>query len=74
LDKIDTKKYLDQGYFQVDYSSVPLKTNSYFIKAGISGNNDATVLYFLDRSKEEFKIFSANKNHGLVELEYKWKE
>jgi ABC-type polysaccharide/polyol phosphate transport system ATPase subunit len=73
LDKIDTKKYLDQGYFQVNYSNIPLKTNSYFIKAGISGNNDATVLDFLYRSKEEFKIFSANKNHGLVELEYKWK-
>ena len=72
IDKINTKKYLDQGYFQVDYSNMPLKTNSYYVKVGVFGENDNIVYDFLGQSGI-FKIISHNQNQGLVEIGYKWK-
>jgi len=71
IDKIDTRKYIKKNYFQVDYADIPLKTNTYFIKAGIFGKNDSITYDFLGRSKI-FKVISKNENQGLVELSYKW--
>jgi lipopolysaccharide transport system ATP-binding protein len=71
IDKIDTKRYIENGYCQIDYSSIPLKTNTYFIKSGIFGENDKLTYDFLDKSKI-FKVVSKNENQGLVELSYKW--
>lgn len=72
LDRIETRKYLEQGYFQVNYEKIPLKNSTYYIDIGIFGENDSKIYDFSVRSKE-FKIFSTNKNHGLVELNYEWK-
>ncbi|HEX8974747.1 MAG TPA: Wzt carbohydrate-binding domain-containing protein, partial [Patescibacteria group bacterium] len=71
LDKIDTKKYINKEYFQVDYKNIPLKRNSYFIKAGIFGESDSQIHDFMNKS-ETFEVFSINKNQGLFELNYKW--
>jgi ABC-type polysaccharide/polyol phosphate transport system ATPase subunit len=71
IDKIDTDKYEKDGYFQVDYINIPLKTNTYYVKSGIFGENDKSVYDFLDKS-DIFKIVSANNNQGIVELIYKW--
>jgi len=71
LDKIETNKYIKNGYFQVDYAKIPLKTNAYFVKAGIFGKNDAIAYDFIDKSAP-FKVVSKSKNQGLVEIEYKW--
>jgi ABC-type polysaccharide/polyol phosphate transport system ATPase subunit len=71
IDKIDTKKYLDRGYYQVNYLDIPIKTNSYYIKAGIFGKNDGEVYDFLHRS-EMFSIVSRNQNQGMIDVGYKW--
>jgi ABC-type polysaccharide/polyol phosphate transport system ATPase subunit len=72
IDKIDTRKYLEQGYFQIDYSDLPLKTNSYYVKVGVFGENDNTVYDFLGRS-DIFEMISRNQNQGSVEISYQWK-
>jgi len=71
LDKIETNKYIRSGYFQVDYAKIPLKTNTYFVKTGIFGKNDAIAYDFINKSAP-FKVISKNKNQGLVEISYKW--
>ncbi len=71
LDKIDTQKYLDDGFCQINYTKNPLKTNTYFVKAGIFGESDNVPYDFLDKS-DEFKVVSTNESQGLVELDYKW--
>jgi ABC-type polysaccharide/polyol phosphate transport system ATPase subunit len=71
LDKIDIKKYIENGYFQVNYNNLPLKTNSYYIKAGIFGRNDLEIHDFLYKSNM-FNVISRNQNQGIVELNYKW--
>ena len=71
IDKVDARKYIEKGYFQVDYINTPLKTNTYFIRSAIFGENDSVAYDFLERSKI-FKVVSKNENQGLVELNYKW--
>jgi len=71
LDRKDTSKYRNLGYFQVDYKVIPLKTNSYFIKANIFGENDLKAYDFLEKSIS-FKVVSMNNNQGAVELIYSW--
>lgn len=71
LDRVDTRKYLKDGYFQVNYNNLSLKTNSYYIKAGIFGKNDLEIYDFLYKSNP-FNIISRNQNQGIVELNYKW--
>lgn len=71
IDKVDTKEYLKKGYFRVDYINIPLKNNTYYVKAAIFGGSDAVHYDFLDKSNV-FKIFSNSKNQGLIELNYKW--
>jgi len=71
IDKIDPKKYIEKGYYQVDYANIPLKTNTYFMRSTIFGENDKLIHDFLKKSKT-FKVVSKNKNEGLVELDYKW--
>lgn len=72
IDKIDTKKYLDYGYFQVKYKSLPIKTDSYHVRVAIFGENDGKIYDFLNRSNV-FKVVSKNQNQGLVEINYEWK-
>lgn len=71
IDKINTKKYIENGYFQVNYKNLPIKTNSYTIKSGVFGDNDKQIYDFLNKSNE-FKVVSRNQNQGLVEINYKW--
>ncbi len=70
-DKINTAKYIENKFYQINYPKIPLKTNYYFIKAGIFGENEALVYDFMEKS-ETFQIFSKNKNHGIVDLNYYW--
>jgi len=71
LDKVDTKKYLEKGYCQVDYNNIPLKTNTYFIKSGVFGDTDTIAYDFIHKS-ESFNVFSDDKNQGLIEINYSW--
>jgi len=72
IDKIDTEKYMKNSFYQVDYKNVPLKTNSYYVKSGIFGENDMVIYDFLHTSKM-FKFISSCQNQGMLELNYNWK-
>lgn len=72
IDKIDTRKYIASGFFQVNYRKIPLKANSYHIRSGIFGENDSKIYDFLNKSVS-FKLLSSNRNQGLIELNYEWK-
>ena len=71
LDKKDVSKYLKLGFFQVDYKNIPLKTNSYYIQAGIFGKADQIAYDFLGKSNL-FKVISSDKNQGIVDIIYNW--
>ena len=72
IDEINVEKYLKKGFFEVKYEKMPLKTGSYYIKAGVFGENDGKIFDFLHKSNL-FKILSRSKNQGLIELKYNWK-
>jgi len=70
-DKIDVKAYIKQGYFQVNYKKIPLRTNSYYIMAGIWGKNEGINYDFLTKSNM-FKVYSEDKLQGMLNLDYEW--
>jgi ABC-type polysaccharide/polyol phosphate transport system ATPase subunit len=71
IDKVDTERYVKNGYFQVDFKNIPLRTNVYKVNAAIFGENHEIVYDYLCNSKT-FKVFSKSQNDGLVEIDYLW--
>lgn len=73
VDKIDTKKYLKQGYYQIKLKNNVLLSNSYYIMSSIVRDNflDANIYDYIQRS-ETFRIFSISKNEGVFGMEYEW--
>lgn len=72
LDKINTKKYIEKGFFEVFYRNIRLGENNYFIKAGIWGDSSIRIIDFLDKSARFFRVLKTNNNEGLFHLDYKW--
>jgi lipopolysaccharide transport system ATP-binding protein len=71
LDKINLPKIIKNGYFEVSYSRIPLKQNSYYVKVGIWGDNLTKLIDFLDKSKY-FRVVQEDKYEGMVNLEHRW--
>jgi lipopolysaccharide transport system ATP-binding protein len=71
IDEVDKEKYNELGYFQINLFNLPLKNNSYYIKAAVHGDN-AFKFYDLIEKSEEFKFISKKKSHGYIEVDYKW--
>ena len=71
IGEINTQEFLEKGYYQLDFAKIPLKTNTYFIKSGIFGENDKVAYDFLDKSND-FKVISNSESQGLVELNCNW--
>lgn len=71
IDKIDVKKYITDGFFQVNYRRVPLRTDTYHVNAGISNKKDNTIYDFINNAKI-FKVFSKDKKSGMVDIDYDW--
>ena len=72
FEKIDYRKYLEKGFFQIDFKGIPLKTGSYYIQASIAGGHAPPFYDYLDKSSL-FKIVSTEKNkEGLMKLRYEW--
>lgn len=74
FDKIDTKKYIRDGYFQVDYKNIPLIGNSYYIVTSIVKDNFNSFYALLPKSQYFKVINTRNKNQGIVDLNYVWKQ
>jgi ABC-type polysaccharide/polyol phosphate transport system ATPase subunit len=71
IDNIDTSKYIQEGFFQIDYHNVPLKTNAYYLKIGVFGESDHIVYDFLNKSRT-IRFISRDRNQGLLDVAYKW--
>ena len=71
IDKLKTEKIIQDGYFQVNFKKIPLKTDSYFVNVAIYGENEKVVH---DRSTKAryFKVFSRDNNYGIVDIDYSW--
>jgi ABC-type glutathione transport system ATPase component len=67
----DTEETAKREFFELRIKNSPLKKNSYFIKAGVFGENDRIVHDFLEKSKE-FQIADESENQGMVELDCNW--
>lgn len=72
VDKIDTKKYIEKGYCQVDYKNIPLRTNTYFIKFSIYGGDDRSSRYDFMGESRRFKVISRDEHFGMVNMDYRW--
>ena len=71
IDKIDTSQMFQRGYFEVKYSKMALRTNSYYVQAGIWGETVVVPYDYLAESGM-FKMFSRDRNIGLVNIDYIW--
>jgi ABC-type polysaccharide/polyol phosphate transport system ATPase subunit len=71
LDKVDCSSFLKNGYFEIAYHNLPLRTGIYYAKVGIIGEHDTLIYDFLDKSPS-FRIFSDNENQGSVDIDYQW--
>jgi lipopolysaccharide transport system ATP-binding protein len=71
-EKFNGNKFIGKEHFNVCFSNIPMRTNAYYIKAGIWGESVSTMYDFLDKSLS-FKIFSKDQNQGIVNIEYAWK-
>ncbi len=72
FDKVDTRKYVEDGYVQVDYKNIPLIGNSYYIRASVVKDN-FYLPYALLMKSQYFRVVSKDKNQGIVSLDYDWK-
>jgi ABC-type polysaccharide/polyol phosphate transport system ATPase subunit len=72
LDQVDTRKFMQNGYFEVHYHKINLGTNKYYIKSGIWEDNVEKLVDFMDWSKEYFQVQAFNLNEGIVHLDYQW--
>lgn len=71
IDKIDTSNYVEKGYCQVNYSAIPIRTDTYYVAFAIYGENE-NVAYDYNPKLKTFKVFSKDKNFGMVTMDYKW--
>lgn len=73
IDKIDTKKYFRQGFFEIKLKNIKLLSNIYYIKASIVGDSflSSTIYDYIARSPA-FRVFSISKNEGIYEMDYDW--
>lgn len=71
FDKIDTKEAIKKGFFQVNFTAIPLNGNSYFALASIVKDDFNTPYALLLRS-QSFRVVSKNQNQGIVAMDYRW--
>jgi len=69
--KKDVKDFLEKGFYQIDIKEIPLRINSYFVKAGIFGAKNKGIYDHLEKSGI-FKIVSPGENLGMVALKFDW--
>jgi len=72
LDKIDTSKFMQNGYFDVRYYKINLGTNKYYIKSGVWEGTIEKLVDFMDRSTEYFEVQAFSLNEGILHLTYTW--
>lgn len=71
-DNINTDRYKQNKYYQINLKNVPLNDGSYYLKINIAGDDFSDYYDYIDRSREIFKIFSLKRNPGNVDFDYTW--
>ncbi len=71
INKINTSQMLKNGFFNINYKGVSLRTNSYYIQAGIWGDIVTVNYDFLSKSKI-FKVFTKDQNIGIININHSW--
>jgi ABC-type polysaccharide/polyol phosphate transport system ATPase subunit len=71
INKIDTSQMVKDDYFTVSYKGMQLRTNTYYVQAGIWGEIVAVNFDYLGKSKT-FEVFSRDQNIGLVSINHDW--
>ncbi|MBT3356206.1 ABC transporter ATP-binding protein [bacterium] len=71
-DKVNTKDFVDKGYYQVDIKDIPFAENVFYLKLNIAGNDLGNYYDYVGRTKETFRVFVNKKNPGNVNLLYNW--
>ncbi len=71
IDNININDCIKRGYFQVDFTNISLKNDSYYAKVGLYGENELMNYDFIGKTSL-FKFFSKSKSHGTIELDYDW--
>lgn len=73
IDKIKTEEIIQAGYFKVNFKNIPLKADSYFVNVAIYGGNDKGTFDRIIRARY-FKVFSRDKNYGMISMDYDWNQ
>ena len=71
-DKLDTSRFLGNGFFDVHFRNINLGTNKYYVRAGIYEDQIGKMLDYVDQSKDYFQVQAFNLNTGIVHLNYEW--
>ena len=71
INKIDTTNMQKNGFYDINYKMLSLRTNTYYIQSGIWGESVSIPYDYLSKSKI-FKVFSKDQNIGLVNINYNW--
>jgi len=71
INKIDTSKMSKDGHFTINYNGIPLRTNTYYVQAGIWGEVIAVSYDYLAKSKT-FGVFSKDQNIGILDISNDW--
>jgi len=73
LDKIDTRKYIKEGYFEIKLKRIPLSNGTFSAKVNIIGFNDKmNSVYLIAEDMRRFKAVSQKLNEGAVLFDYDW--
>ncbi|MDD5083595.1 MAG: ABC transporter ATP-binding protein [Candidatus Moranbacteria bacterium] len=73
LDKIDTVKYVEDGFFRIDFKHVPLHEGLFHVYANVIGiHPHLAYAYPFAEKMRKFRVISKNKNEGPIVLDYIW--
>jgi len=72
IDDLSCEKARQNGFFEVIYKNIPLRTGTYYVTVGLFGASDRIIYDFVNQSSF-FEVISSDQNHGLVEIDYEWR-
>ncbi len=70
-EEFDSGPSINRGFFQLNYDDIVLRTNAYYVKIGIWGADGNYLCDYLERS-QLFRVFSDDKNQGMIDMKCYW--
>lgn len=71
VDKLETSKMIKYNYFQVNYENIPLRSGIYYVQSAIWGSMESNLICYMPKSNP-FRIHSADRNDGIVDIKHSW--